>query len=61
MIRLFSKRYSAARGWYWEGERIINDEARAQEWLELFRNDEPNVTFVLSKNEPRFFHPGEDL
>lgn len=49
---LWSKRYSVAQGNHWKLERECL-ESTAQQWLEVFRKDEPEVLFVVSHNKPR--------
>ena len=51
-IKLFSKRNSIARGWYWRLERDCQEDT-ANAWLEVFKADEPNVEFKLSYTTPK--------
>ena len=48
---LYSIRHNFAFGWHYKHEREC-DVTTAQEWLEVFRNDEPGIAFVLSKKMP---------
>ena len=52
MIKIWSRRYSVARGNHWQYERDSLDE-NVQSWLAVFRKDEPNVIFTASKRKPR--------
>jgi hypothetical protein len=51
-LTLWSRRHSAARGCFWQAERAVTEDA-AQQWLEVFRNDEPNVLFLVSGRKPK--------
>jgi hypothetical protein len=51
VIKIWSLRYSVARGKHWTIEReclptTVND------WLDVFRRSEPDVTFVASVRKP---------
>jgi hypothetical protein len=48
---LWSKRNNPARGNHWLAERKVTG-ITAQEWLKVFRADEPNVIFVVSACKP---------
>lgn len=52
MTKLWSKRWSPARGRYWKLEREckLTD---SKEWLAVFRKDEQEVEFRLSKKKPK--------
>ena len=52
MYKIWSKRFTPARGNHWVHERNTTEE-NAQEWLKIFREDEPNVLFIASKRKPR--------
>lgn len=51
MIKIWSKRWNPARGNYWQLERESKD-CDVQEWLKVFRGDEPMVCFLASKRRP---------
>lgn len=51
MLKIYSIRYSVAQGNHWQYERDCT-EANVQEWLAVFRKDEPGVTFIASKRKP---------
>jgi hypothetical protein len=51
-LTLWSRRTNAAVGNHWVAERGVT-EATAQEWLAVFRKDEPNVIFVACAHRPR--------
>jgi hypothetical protein len=48
---LFSLRYSVARGWHYKHERNAED-AEVQDWLKVFREDEPEVRFFVANRMP---------
>lgn len=50
-MTLWSLRYDVARGSHWVDERKVT-EATCQDWLKIFRDDEPNVIFVASSRKP---------
>ncbi len=52
MTKIWSIRFSIARGNHYvlERECSVSD---AQEWLKIFREDEPNVIFLASFRKPR--------
>ena len=52
MLKLWSRRYSPARGWRWREERACSPE-NAEAWLRVFCADEPNVAFVVAARKPR--------
>ncbi len=52
-LTLWSLRFSVARGNHWISERNVTEE-NCQQWLKIFREDEPNVTFVASERKPNF-------
>lgn len=51
-LKLWSKRFSVARGNEWIAEREVTEE-NCQEWLKIFREHEPNVLFLVSKTKPK--------
>lgn len=51
MLKIWSKRWSVARGNYWQYERDSLPE-NVQAWLKIFRDDEPNVCFIASARKP---------
>lgn len=50
-MKIWSLRYSPAKGNHYVAERDCNEE-NAQEWLAIFRADEPKVIFIASKRKP---------
>ncbi len=50
-LKLYSLRHSVALGNHWRHERDVTD-ASAQEWLSVFRKDEPKVTFIVNNRKP---------
>ena len=50
-LTLWSRRYSPSRGNHWIAERVVT-EATCQEWLSIFRRDEPDVLFLCSARKP---------
>jgi len=50
-MTLWSKRHNAAQGNHWVAERKVTD-ATAQDWLAVFRKDEPGVLFLVAKRKP---------
>ena len=50
-MKLWSLRYSPARGWHWRLEREVSAET-ASEWLRVFRLDEPRVEFRIAGKQP---------
>lgn len=48
---IWSKRFNGARGWHWRKERGCGLET-ASAWLRVFRDDEPEVSFVVSRTAP---------
>lgn len=55
---LFSLRHSVARGEYVQQDREVT-EANAEEWMTVFRKDEPGVVFLVAMTppQPRMFKP----
>lgn len=51
MLTIWSIRTSVSRGNYWQAE-CKRKESEIQQWLKIFRDDEPNVTFVASLRKP---------
>ena len=57
-MKLWSLRWSTARGYTWKMERSVLPDT-ADKWLALFKNDEPSVQFALSDKRPAWFNePG---
>lgn len=52
MLKIWSKRFSVARGNHWRYERDTTEE-NAQAWLAIFRSDEPGVIFLASNKKPK--------
>lgn len=51
-LTLWSLRVSVARGNHFVAERKVTEET-AQAWLKIFRQDEPNVLFLVSERKPK--------
>lgn len=51
-LTLWSKRFSTAQGNHWKAEREVTEQ-NAQEWLAVFRKDEPKVLFLASAKKPK--------
>lgn len=51
-MTLWSLRTNPARGNHFVAEREVT-EATAQEWLAVFRADEPGVLFLVSARKPK--------
>jgi len=51
-LTLWSLRVSVARGNHFVAERKVTEET-AQDWLKIFRQDEPNVLFLVSERKPK--------
>lgn len=51
-LTLWSARLSVAQGNHFVAERKVTEET-AQDWLKIFREDEPNVLFLVCKNKPK--------
>lgn len=51
-LTLWSLRTSVAKGNHFVSERKVTEET-AQQWLEIFRKDEPNVLFLVSDTKPK--------
>lgn len=51
-LKIWSRRTSMARGLHWKFERDCTEETREQ-WLEVFRKDEPGVLFVALDRKPK--------
>jgi len=51
-LTLWSLRTNAARGNHFVAERQVTEE-NAQEWLAVFRKDEPNVQFLATPRKPK--------
>jgi hypothetical protein len=52
MIKIWSLRFSVARGHHWSIERECLP-TTVNEWLAVFRKSEPDVTFVASTRKPQ--------
>jgi hypothetical protein len=52
LIKIYSLRWSTARGAFWKLERDCFPET-SQEWLAIFEKSEPNVKFLLAKKMPK--------
>lgn len=50
-MKIWSIRISVAQGNHWQHERDCTDET-VQEWLKIYRSDEPNVLFLASARKP---------
>lgn len=50
-MKIWSLRFSVAKGNHWQYERDCT-EANCQDWLKVFRDDEPNVIFLASIRKP---------
>lgn len=53
MKTIWSQRWSATRGWNWRAERECENAITSAHWLKIYQDDEPTVTFTLSKAKPR--------
>jgi hypothetical protein len=51
-MTLWSLRTNPARGNHFVAERKVTNET-AQQWLAIFRADEPKVLFLVSKSKPK--------
>jgi len=51
-MKIYSERFSAARGWHWQYERDCNANNQ-HKWLAIFRADEPGVRFIVSARGPK--------
>lgn len=51
-MTLYSKRFSPAKGNHWVNERDVTEET-CQQWLEIFRKDEPKVLFLAANRKPK--------
>lgn len=50
-LTLWAGRTSVTRGYEFVAERGVTEET-AQQWLAVFRKDEPNVIFIVSARKP---------
>lgn len=50
-LKLYSRRWSVAKGNHWVVERDVTEDTAAR-WLALFEKDEPNVLFKVCKRKP---------
>lgn len=46
-LKLWSKRFSVAKGLHWQYERDVN-QSNQQDWMRIFKQDEPDVYFLVS-------------
>lgn len=51
-MTLWSKRSNPAQGNHWVAEREVTEET-AQQWLAIFRADEPKVLFLVCARKPK--------
>lgn len=51
-MKIWSRRFTVALGNHWKLERDCNA-GSVNEWLAVFRNDEPNVIFIVNARKPR--------
>ncbi len=51
MIKIWSLRFSPAKGNHWQLERECAEDT-IQQWLAVFRADEPNVCFIGYNRKP---------
>jgi hypothetical protein len=51
-MTLWAGRFSVTSGYGFVAERKVTEET-AQDWLEVFRKDEPGVIFLVSKTKPK--------
>ena len=50
-IGIWAYRWSVARGWQWFLEHRCGDSDK-EDWLNVCQNDEPNIIFKLSYDQP---------
>ena len=51
-LTLWSLRTTIGKGNHFVGERVVKEED-CQEWLKIFRKDEPEVLFLVCENKPK--------
>lgn len=51
-LTLWAGRTTVGYGYNFVAEREVT-EANAQDWLKVYREDEPGVTFIVCKNKPK--------
>ena len=51
-LKLWAGRITVARGYHFVIEREVTEDT-AQQWLKIYRNDEPNVIFIVSATKPK--------
>jgi hypothetical protein len=51
-MTLWAGRTTVTRGYEFVAERKVTEET-AQEWLKVFRADEPSVIFIVSTTKPK--------
>lgn len=49
--KLYSLRWSVAKGWHWRVERDGMSKESAESWWDIYCRDERAVTFKISKNK----------
>lgn len=50
-LSLYSWRWTVGQGAHWRFERDVSAETR-NEWLAVFRKDEPSISFIVSDKRP---------
>ena len=51
-LKLWAGRTDASRGYHFVVEREVTEET-AQQWLKVYRDDEPGVIFIVSAHKPK--------
>ena len=51
-LTLWAGRNSATEGYRFVAEREVT-EATAQDWLKIYREDEPSIIFIVSAKKPK--------
>ena len=51
-LKLWSKRFSVAKGLYWQYERDV-DQSNQKDWIRVYSEDEPNIYFLVSSSNMR--------
>ena len=52
MLKLWSLRFTPAKGWHWKMERDCATDS-ADQWVAMFQADEPHVQFKVSAKQPK--------
>lgn len=52
MKTLWARRFDSAYGWRWHAQRQVTAQT-AEDWLAVFRKDEPEITFIVAARKPR--------